>query len=216
MGKVLVNPGKTEPRIGIEIFQDKDGKLQALVHIVDEGDIIRMDSASINGNHLRMERKNSSLIIEGSLEGDGKTIQAKLLQRGKTFPMLLQRVDSLPVLSKPQTPKPPFPYLEEEVSYRNNEAGIWLAGTLTLPKGKSPFPAALLLAGSGENDRDSVGYGNRPFMVLADYLTRHGYAVLRADKRGCGKSGGVFDVGDLAGFASDALAASPIFNRGLK
>ena len=83
-------------------------------------------------------------------------------------------------------PKPPFPYREEMVSYPNAKAGISLAGTLTLPPGAGPFPAAILITGSGPQDRDETLLGHKPFLVLADYLTRRGVAVLRVDDRGVG------------------------------
>jgi hypothetical protein len=96
---------------------------------------------------------------------------------------------------RPQDPKPPFPYDIQEVSYENKSAGITLSGTLTLPRAQGPFPAVLLIAGMGPVDRNGEGYyGLKPLLVLADYLTRHGIAVLRFDKRGVGKSTGTFDT----------------------
>lgn len=94
-----------------------------------------------------------------------------------------------PVL--PQTPVPPFPYTEIEASYDNPaRPGVHLAGTLTVPKGKGPFPAVVLITGSGKQDRDETVFGHKPFFVLADYLTRRGFAVLRVDDRGVGGSKG--------------------------
>jgi pimeloyl-ACP methyl ester carboxylesterase len=92
-----------------------------------------------------------------------------------------------------QEPKQPYPYHEEEVLYPNEKAGIKLAGTLTYPESKGRFPAVILIAGRGPCDRDETSAGHRPFLVLADYLTRQGIAVLRSDKRGVGKSGGQYD-----------------------
>ena len=93
----------------------------------------------------------------------------------------------------PQEPKPPYPYHEEEVSYPNQKAGIVLSGTLTKPRAQGIYPAVLLIAGMGPNDRNATTHaGHKPFLVLADHLTRQGVAVLRADKRGVGKSTGVF------------------------
>lgn len=108
--------------------------------------------------------------------------------------------------NRPQEPKLPFPYTEEHVSYSNREAGVTLSGTLTLPNSKGPFPVVLLIAGSGRIDRDETVYGHKPFLVLADYLTRQGIAVLRFDKRGCGKSTGNYDKATTQDFADDVLA----------
>ena len=109
---------------------------------------------------------------------------------------------------RPQTPQPPFPYRAEEVAFDNPAAnGVRLAGTLTLPHGKGPFPAAILITGSGQQDRDETMLGHKPFAVIADYLTRRGIAVLRVDDRGGGKSTGDFAKATSADFATDANAA---------
>jgi hypothetical protein len=111
-------------------------------------------------------------------------------------------------IRRPQTPQPPFPYRAEEVSIPNSHApGVTLAGTLTLPQGRGPFPAAILITGSGAQDRDETLFDHKPFAVLADYLTRHGIAVLRYDDRGIAHSTGRFAGATSADFATDANAA---------
>src|SRR6185312_6876580 len=82
------------------------------------------------------------------------------------------------------------PYKSEEVSFENVRAHVKLAGTISLPNGKGPFPAVLLIAASGPEGRDEEVEGHHVFVVLADYLLRHGIAVLRYDKRGVGASSG--------------------------
>ncbi len=109
-------------------------------------------------------------------------------------------------LNRPQEPKRPFPYTEEHVSYDNHEAGVTLSGTLTLPTSEGPFPVVLLIAGSGPIDRDETVFDHKPFLVLADYLTRQGIAVLRYDKRGCEKSTGNYDEATSQEFSDDVLA----------
>ncbi len=109
-------------------------------------------------------------------------------------------------LKRPQNPVKPYPYREEEVSYENKVQNVTLAGTLTIPQGKGPFPVVLLITGSGPQDRDESLLGHKPFLVLSDYLTRHGIAVLRADDRGIGKSTGVFANATTADFATDVEA----------
>ncbi len=81
-----------------------------------------------------------------------------------------------------------------------------LAATLTIPEGKGPFPAVVLITGSGPQDRDESLMGHKPFLILSDYLTRHGIAVLRADDRGTGKSTGDFKGATTADFATDTEA----------
>ena len=109
--------------------------------------------------------------------------------------------------NRPQNPQPPFPYGVEDVFFDNQDAGARLAGTLTLPEGEGPFPAAVLVSGSGAQDRDEEVFGHRPFWVLADHLSRRGIAVLRYDDRGSFESTGDFDSATSEDFADDALAA---------
>lgn len=110
-------------------------------------------------------------------------------------------------LIRPQTPLSPFPYNQEEVWYENKSAGVTLAGTLTLPNAHSPFPTVVLIAGMGPNDRDYTMMGHKMFLIIADYLTRHGFAVLRYDKRGVGKSTGEFTLALTSqDFAEDVIA----------
>ncbi len=127
-----------------------------------------------------------------------------------TKTMSNQKQSAQPELGKqpnrPQEPKPPFPYNEEEVSYANPSAGVTLSGTLTLPCAQQLCPAVLLIAGYGRHDRNVTGMGHNYFLVLADYLTRQGIAVLRVDKRGVGKSTGNYDTATSQDFASDVQA----------
>ncbi len=108
---------------------------------------------------------------------------------------------------RPQHPTPPFPYLEREVEFTNKEDGAVFAGTLSLPEGDGPFAAALLITGSGSQDRDETIFGHKPFLVLADALTRQGLAVLRVDDRGSGKTKGDTKAATVELHATDAEAA---------
>lgn len=108
---------------------------------------------------------------------------------------------------RPQEPEEPLPYEAREVTFRNASDGITLAGTFTLPPGDGPFPAVALISGSGPQDRDESLLGHRPFLVLADRLTRRGIAVLRYDDRGTAGSGGDFAAATSQDFARDATAA---------
>ena len=136
---------------------------------------------------------------------------------GQSYLLALERgIKSVETIYRPQEPKPPFPYTEEHVFYDSLEAGVTLSGTLTLPVSKNPSPVVLLIAGSGPVDRDEAlcpyrqlryrNIGHKPFLVLADYLTRQGIAVLRLDKRGCGKSTGNYNNATTQDFARDVVA----------
>ena len=132
---------------------------------------------------------------------------------GGPFPLTFVRdaadEDAQTAPVRPQMPKAPFPYTAEEVVFDNPQAdGVRLGGTLTLPEGEGPFPAAVLLSGSGPQDRDETLMGHKPFAVLADHLTRAGLAVLRFDDRGVGASSGDFAAATSADFATDANAAA--------
>lgn len=112
------------------------------------------------------------------------------------------------LLNRPQEPKPPYPYYEEEVTFANQLADVVLSGTFTRPFASGPFPVLVLVSGMGPNDRNMTMLGHKRFLVIADYLTRHGIAVLRYDKRGVGKSTGVFTLDvTSADFAQDVVAA---------
>jgi uncharacterized protein len=107
---------------------------------------------------------------------------------------------------RPQTPKPPFPYQTREVTYDNEQDKSHLAGTLTVPKGEGPFPAVLLITGSGTQDRDETLFGHKPFAILADMLTNRGFAVLRVDDPGAGGSTGDVKNATIEAHARDAEA----------
>jgi uncharacterized protein len=107
--------------------------------------------------------------------------------------------------ARPQEPKRPYPYNEEEVSYENKAGGVTLAGTLTMPRGKGPFPAVLLITGSGPQNRNEELLGHKPFLVLSHHLTCIGVAVLRVDDRGVGGSTGSVPASTSEDFAGDVL-----------
>ncbi|MCA1780238.1 MAG: hypothetical protein LC637_12910, partial [Xanthomonadaceae bacterium] len=127
--------------------------------------------------------------FEGSRAGDA--IKGTFSQAGQSFPLTLERAVSAAPPKRPQEPSEPLPYRSEAVSFEG--AGeIRLAGTLTRPEGSGPFPGVVLVAGAGPHDRDGTFMNHRPLLVLADYLTRAGFSVLRFDERGIGESAGEF------------------------
>ena len=143
---------------------------------------------------------------EGVMQGD--SIAGTFTQNGMSFPLNLARSKEANVTrQRPQEPKKPYPYKEEEVRFENKAAGIVLAGTLTTPKTGTDFPVAVLVSGSGPQNRNEELLGHKPFLVLSDYLTRNGIAVLRYDDRGTGESSGNYNTAGIDDFASDAVAA---------
>lgn len=140
---------------------------------------------------------------------DGHALTGEWRQNGRTLPLTLTKMAPGAATGprRPQQPQPPFPYKKEDVTFRNAQAPVTLAGTYTVPAGKGPFPAVALLTGSGPEDRNSTLFGHQPFAVLADYLTRRGVAVLRFDDRGVGQSGGTLAGTTSLDYAADARAA---------
>ncbi len=154
-----------------------------------------------------LDMSSYGVTFEGKIAGDGAAIEGRIKLGPDDLPLILRRAAAVPESRRPQEPVKPYPYEEREVRILNREAGIHLAGTLTLPLGDGPFPGVVLISGSGPQDRDSGLAGHRPFLIWADALTRRGLAVLRCDDRGVWRSEGNFRTATTVDFASDARAA---------
>jgi pimeloyl-ACP methyl ester carboxylesterase len=200
--------GVKELRIGIEIARAPDGP-KVLFASLDRGSVERPGAnIVIDGRQLKFDVPTIKGSFEGRLDETGRQLTGVWQQSGLTMPMKLERGDkSAAILKRPQDPVRPLPYDEVEVRFPNDEAGITLAGTLTVPRTTGPHPAALLISGSGPQDRNEEVYGHRPFLVIADDLTRRGIAVLRVDDRGVGGSRGTREAATSEDYAADALAA---------
>jgi fermentation-respiration switch protein FrsA (DUF1100 family) len=200
-----LDTGAMKLRIVIHIVNTEDG-LTATMDSPDQGaNGIPTTSVTRNGSNLKIEANRIGGSFDGTIAADLSSIDGKWTQGGGTIPLLLKRVQDQSELEikRPQNPVKPYPYREEEVSFKNKVEDVTLAATLTIPQGKGPFPAVELITGSGPQDRDESLLGHKPFLVLSDYLTRHGIVVLRADDRGTGKSTGVFATATSADFATD-------------
>jgi len=194
-----------ELRVVFIISKNTDGELTATMDSLDqEAENIKVNKVTFEDNRLYLESKVVQGTYDGQIKEDG-SIEGKWQQSGISLPLVLKRIDEVPKLHRPQEPKKPYPYIEEEVSYENKKAGIKLAGTLTIPRSEGPFPAVILITGSGGQDRNETVFGHRPFLVLADYLTRKGIAVLRVDDRGVGGSTGNLLEATGEDFAGDVL-----------
>lgn len=193
-------------RLVLKITKAADGQLAAKLDSVDQGATdLPVDVITFADGKLHFEMKRLQAVYDGTLSADGSAFSGQFTQ-GVSIPLTLKKTTKPIVLNRPQEPKKPYPYDEEEVSYENKRDGVKLAGTLTFPRGKTPFPAVILITGSGAQDRNESLLGHKPFLVLADYLTRQGIAVLRVDDRGVGGSSGSVPKSTGENFAYDVLA----------
>jgi pimeloyl-ACP methyl ester carboxylesterase len=204
-----------EFRIAIHISKGDNGSLQGTFDSLDQGAKgVPLTSVTLDGANFKFTIAVANVTYVGKINADtisGTWSQAQSLplefKRGP-FETSSSARDSAPRgRQRPQNPVKPYPYKEEEVGYDNLAQRVHLAATITIPPGSGPFPAVLLITGSGPQDRDeTLPFQHRPFLVLADYLTRHGIVVLRADDRGVGKSSGDFATATTADFATDTEA----------
>jgi len=202
-----LNVGTIKLRLGLN-FMDTAGIFVATLDSPDQGAYgIKTDRTTVNADAIKVEANAMMASYEGIMQPGDSLISGKWMQGGQSFELLLHKMVKPIKLNRPQEPKAPYPYKAEEVKFRNEKAGIELAGTLTLPEGKGPFPAVVLISGSGPQNRDEELLGHKPFLVIADYLSRNGIAVLRYDDRGVGQSKGNFTNATTFDFADDAEAA---------
>ncbi|WP_257669577.1 alpha/beta hydrolase [Parapedobacter tibetensis] len=164
---------------------------------------MQFDTAFVYGDSVRFWSDNTGIkdIFKGKLDGD--VISGEFTRNDQTREMTFRRFDLK--AHRPQTPIRPFPYVEEEVHFANRDSSVVFSGTFTFPKGGGRYPAVLVATGSGPQDRDGDLYFHDPYLVIADYLTRHGIAVLRLDDRNVGRT--VEAPGAKVDFVDDAMCA---------
>jgi fermentation-respiration switch protein FrsA (DUF1100 family) len=196
----------TQLRIVFHISKTADGYTSTMDSPDQGAKGIPVTSTVFENLKLKLEIANLKFEYTGELKG--KIIEGSMKQNGMEFPMNLSKEEiAKQAFVRPQEPKKPYPYYSEEVTFQNTSANITLAGTLTLPKKEGNFPAVILITGSGPQNRDEEILGHKPFLVLSDYLTRSGIAVLRYDDRGVGQSKGTIQTATTADFATDAESA---------
>ena len=173
-----------------------DSPAQGATGIPATIDLLTKDSIKVSIKSLGATY--AARYVEGRLEGTFTQAAMKLpLNMKETSPDGPNR---------PQTPKGPFPYTTEEVTFTNAKAGATLAGTLTVPKGGAKC-VMIMVTGSGPENRDEEIYAHKPFAVIADRLARAGIATLRYDDRATGQSvGGDMKNATSADLAEDAAA----------
>jgi len=193
-------------RIVFHINKTDDGYASTMDSPDQNATGLPVATTTFDGTKLSLSMPAIGLSYEGVFKTD--SIEGTFKQGGLSFPMTLKRtpVEIKPAV-RPQEPKPPYPYRSEDVTFENKAAGITLAGTLTMPETGGNFTAVILITGSGPQDRNEEIMGHKPFLVIADYLTRQGIAVLRYDDRGTAQSTGVFATATTADFATDAEIA---------
>ena len=167
---------------------------------------IPVDEITFQEGQLQLKMNTMDALYVGVLKDSA--IEGNFTQRGMNFPLNLAKAEKKEQQkARPQDPQPPFNYRIEEVSFTNEKEGNTLTGTLTIPEGDGPFPAMVLVSGSGQQNRDGELMNHRPFWVIADYCARHGIAVLRYDDRGMGGSTGEVENATSLDFSYDAEAA---------
>lgn len=195
-------------RLTIHLEAGTDG-LTGSLDSPDQGATgIPLSAVAVDGDRVRLASAAIGAEFVARAVGDREVLEGVWRQAGIELPLRLQRgaVES-EVARRVLEPLPAEPpYRIEPVVFTSLDEAVELAGTLTLPEGKGPFPAVLLVSGSGPQDRDSTLMGHRPFAVLADHLTRLGMAVLRFDDRGVGASTGDLAAATVEDIAADARA----------
>jgi pimeloyl-ACP methyl ester carboxylesterase len=197
--------GVNKVRLGLRISLNSQGELTSTLESLDQNITgIPVRQTLLKDNLVSLDIAAAGARFQGVLNPEGTEITGTFTQ-GAARRLTLVRVERIQLPARSQQPKPPYPYDSEDVTY--SSGGVKLAGTLTLPRASGPFPVALLISGSGPQDRDGTIAGHKPFWVIADYLTRRGIAVLRVDDRGTGQSEGRSSAQDYDSLTDDVLAA---------
>lgn len=189
-----------------------DGNLAATMSIPGRNlRNLKAKATTFEDGELLIDGSNYGWEYRGTFNEENSTFEGKFKEGVNQLPLNLAKAEAGAKeevrVKRPQEPEMPLPYQAEEVVFKNEKAGIQLAGTLTLPSGVENPPVAILITGSGPQNRDQEIFGHKPFLVLSDYLTRNGIAVLRYDDRGVNGSTGDFSGATTADFATDAMAA---------
>ncbi len=204
----LIQGGAIILRINLSIVAAPCGQVLVTMDSPDQGASgMAITGFEMRGDSMLFDMAYVGGSFEGTLLSDRSELKGTWHQGGNANPMELKLGEAPEGPNRPQEPQPPFPYHVEEVTYENAAAGITLAGTLTMPSSQGPHPAVILISGSGAQDRDETIMGHKPFLLLADHLTRRGIAVLRYDDRGVGGSGGNTMLATLQDNATDVEAA---------
>ncbi|MCK5224358.1 alpha/beta hydrolase [Candidatus Calescamantes bacterium] len=201
--------GVVEMRLRFNFTPDKEGKLTGTMDSSDQGvEGIPFSDVLFDGKKLAVSVDSVQGTYRGALSETKDMFKGTWSQGGQEFALDLKRETEKLELVRPQEPKPPFPYTTEDIIFTSPfEEGNTIGATITIPEGKGPFPAVVLISGSGQQDRDCFIMGHRPFLVIADHLARNKIASIRYDDRAVGESIGQLESVTSENFADDALAA---------
>ncbi len=187
-------------------IQEANGKLSGTMDSPDQNvTSVPVSNVTATADSVFIDMSNIGITYAGKY--DNTAIAGVFKQSGMSLPLELKKTATPTEIVKPQTPKPPFSYNSEDVTFTNADKSISYGATITIPKVDKKYPAILLVTGSGPQNRDEEIMGHKPFAVIADYLTNRGYVVLRVDDRGVGQTTGDRSNATTADFAKDAGAA---------
>jgi pimeloyl-ACP methyl ester carboxylesterase len=207
--KGTMTSGTREFDFRLRVFKLASGDRWARLDSVNEGVAGLFAELADSGDDFSFAVRSIGASFKGTVDKSGDVIDGLWTQGGVSLPLKFSQSDpdEVVVRNRPQNPEEPFPYRQEQVKFENSTDHVTLAGTLTIPEGSGPWPAMVLISGSGAQDRDETILGHKPFLIIADWLTRKGIAVLRYDDRGTGESTGNFAIATSEDFSRDAMAA---------
>lgn len=199
-------------RLGLSVARDSSsGALTGVMTSLDQGNAKIPATLALHGDTLVVSMPAAQATYTAVLDAATDSLRGTFTQ-GAPLPLDMGRASPPAARVRPQEPKPPFPYSSRDVSVES-VSGVRLAGTILMPPGAGPFPAVVMVTGSGPQNRNEELLGHKPFLVIADYLARHGIASLRYDDRGIAGSTGNFAAATSADFADDAQAAVALLRK---
>lgn len=203
----ILNAGGQKIELRLHLVQNSDNTYTSNWDVPAQKAMgIPSSKTEFANNELSIEIKMIGGAYTGSVNTEGTKIEGTWVQSGMSFPLNLEPLkegQSEKIVTKPQTPKPPFNYTVKDFVYEGLNTHLRYGATLTYPNDNVKHPLIILITGSGRQDRDETIFDHKPFAVIADYLTKKGFAVLRVDDRGIGKSTGDFNTSTTADFALD-------------
>lgn len=194
-------------RVIMHIEYDQANDLYStIIESPDQNAIINTSSTNISCDSIIIQVPEVGGKFSGKFHSSD-SLYGQWEQNGTNSLLNLAKGENKYCVVKKQDPLPPFPYSVKDIEFDNKQDSITLAGTLSIPAKEGKHPAVILISGSGPHDRNAYTLGHKPFLVLADHLTRHNIAVLRFDERGVGKSEGNYASSTTLDFAEDVLSA---------
>ena len=203
----ILNAGGQKIELRLHLIQNADKTYTSNWDVpAQKAKGIASSKTTLENSQLSIEIKMIGASYTGSLNVTGDKMEGTWGQSGMNFPLNMEPLKEdapVAVFIKPQTPKPPFAYTSQDIVYHGPNTNLDYGATLTYPNDNKKHSLVILITGSGKQDRDETIFDHKPFAVIADYLTKKGFAVLRVDDRGAGKSTGDFSKSTSADFALD-------------